>query len=175
MDPSSGHFWCVKCKQGFPTQDELTLHKKVHERMYRYRCPYCDKGFSSSSNRRGHLAKHTLKKEYACTLCGYEYVYRKNLVYHMRRHHDKDFSWLGWLKVTIIIRCRVEHVAFQTWVDVLATTPTTLVGTAVAQVFCGTSLIKQRTFKTDVVDYDVVYCWHCHEDVDLKTMCEMWC
>ncbi|KAI0229274.1 hypothetical protein LSAT2_020292 [Lamellibrachia satsuma] len=92
MDPSSGHFWCVKCKQGFPTQDELTLHKKVHERMYRYRCPYCDKGFSSSSNRRGHLAKHTLKKEYACTLCGYEYVYRKNLVYHMRRHHDKDFS-----------------------------------------------------------------------------------
>ena len=92
MGPSSGHFWCGNCKQGFATHDELALHKKTHETMYRYRCPYCDKGFSSSSNRKGHLVKHTMKKDFACELCGYEYAYRKNLVYHMRRHHDKDFS-----------------------------------------------------------------------------------
>ena len=92
MEPSSGHVWCLNCNQAFATHDELRLHKKTHDTMYRYRCPYCDKGFSSSSNRKGHLAKHTMKKDFACELCGYEYVYRKNLVYHMRRHHDKDFT-----------------------------------------------------------------------------------
>ena len=48
-------FECDKCRQGFHTQSELTLHSAVHLGLKPYKCEHCGKGYSSPEGVKAHV------------------------------------------------------------------------------------------------------------------------
>ncbi|XP_053388632.1 zinc finger protein 626-like [Mercenaria mercenaria] len=78
-------FVCVECHKAFPTNADLTRHKK-REKKIGLKCDICGVTVAGKTDLQEHLDSHSREKNYRCEECGRVYKYRRNLSRHMKSH-----------------------------------------------------------------------------------------
>ncbi|XP_053395916.1 zinc finger protein 70-like [Mercenaria mercenaria] len=78
-------FVCVECHKAFPTNADLTRHKK-REKKIGLKCDICGVTVAGKTDLQEHLDSHSGKKNHRCEECGRVYRYRRNLSRHMKSH-----------------------------------------------------------------------------------------
>ncbi|KAK0055437.1 PR domain zinc finger protein 10 [Biomphalaria pfeifferi] len=84
--------FCLVCKQGFPSKEELKKHINVHNRYKREEkprkmsCPDCGKQFLTQKDIRRHRVTHSKERPFLCEHCPHTFV-RKD---HLRRHYSSS-------------------------------------------------------------------------------------
>jgi len=79
-------FLCSICELGFPDEEELFKHKKVHEGQHRPTCDICFKSFSISSNLNKHMLRHG-EPMFKCDDCPKSFFTSDDIIQHRKVHN----------------------------------------------------------------------------------------
>ncbi|XP_071986340.1 uncharacterized protein [Engystomops pustulosus] len=83
---------CTECGKGFPRNNDLVMHKRLHRGKVPLVCSVCGKCFPSNSHLLIHLRIHAEEKPFTCSECGKSFKSNSHLVTHLRIHRgEKPF------------------------------------------------------------------------------------
>ena len=80
---------CKICRRYFNSDDELSVHQKVHRGHLRYTCEHCGKVYRQHASLAHHLRQHKGVRPFLCSICGKTYIMSYQLKVHMRIHNGE--------------------------------------------------------------------------------------
>ena len=83
---------CDICGQGFSQDAKLRLHKRKHNKEYKYICAYagCGKGFYDNRCFKDHIRTHTREPCGSCNVCGKSFMARTAMKDHFKKIHPQN-------------------------------------------------------------------------------------
>uniref|UniRef100_A0A3Q2PQA6 C2H2-type domain-containing protein n=1 Tax=Fundulus heteroclitus TaxID=8078 RepID=A0A3Q2PQA6_FUNHE len=102
--PANKLLCCSECGEGSSTNEDLSLHMKLHSREL-FTCPICNTSCSDRDSLIHHMRLHTRQTQFTCHVCGKDFAWRRHLTKHMEVHSKRKK----------VFRCRVCGAEFCTY------------------------------------------------------------
>ena len=80
---------CLICFKVFTNKNNLTSHRKYHERERKYQCDQCSKSFLAKHHLKNHMLTHTDDWPFMCSVCGERFRMKHHLESHTKRKHSQ--------------------------------------------------------------------------------------
>ncbi len=77
---------CQTCKKRFPSQNHLSVHKRIHSKEKPFACDQCQKSFSTNGSLSRHKLIHTGERPFNCDICQKNFAQSVSLTRHKRIH-----------------------------------------------------------------------------------------